>query len=96
LTARELRSGANQEIERISCIGTKIEIHWAGHEFAAPHLLSLVSIYWASNQLAGGVSVSESSGKKIRPTRNPSGFFVLGDKTIFELRDKTKLRGPER
>src|SRR5258708_38160481 len=77
-----------QKTKRNRCIREREEIHYRSHERRLRQLLSLVSIYRRSIQVAGGVSVSEFSSKKIRPTRQPRGFFVL--------RDENKLRWPER
>jgi hypothetical protein len=82
--------------KRNCCIRKREEIHYGGHERRSRQLLLLVSIYLGFIQVAGGVSLNEFSSKKSRPTRQPSGFFVLGNKLIFVLGDEIKLRGPER
>ncbi len=65
--------------EKICCVREREEIHYARYERRARQRLPVVSIYLGSIQMARGVSVSEISRKKIRPTRKSSGFFVLGD-----------------
>src|SRR5258708_4976727 len=65
--------------QKIFFVPEREEIHYARYERRARQRLPVVSIYLGSIQMARGVSVSEISRKKIRPTRKSSGFFVLGD-----------------